>query len=75
MLIFVSAATGAILRCGVARYSANVFIQPFCAALVAGVIGALVLHDALTLHSAWSLNLIPAQLLANAAIASSRGAA
>jgi uncharacterized membrane protein YjjP (DUF1212 family) len=41
LLIFVSAATGAILRRGVARYSANVFIQPFCAALVAGAIGAL----------------------------------
>src|SRR2546430_1357649 len=40
-LIFVSAAAGAILRRGVARYSANVFLQPFCAALVAGVIGAL----------------------------------
>jgi uncharacterized membrane protein YjjP (DUF1212 family) len=34
-LIFVSAAAGAILRRAVARYSANVFIQPFCAALVA----------------------------------------
>jgi uncharacterized membrane protein YjjB (DUF3815 family) len=41
LLIFFSAATGAILRRGVARYSANVFIQPFCAALVAGAIGAL----------------------------------
>jgi len=40
-LIFVSAATGAILRRGVARLSANVFLQPFCAALVAGVIGGL----------------------------------
>jgi uncharacterized membrane protein YjjP (DUF1212 family) len=40
-LIFVSAAAGAILRRGVARLSANVFLQPFCAALVAGVIGAL----------------------------------
>ena len=40
-LIFVSAAAGAILRRGVARVSANVFLQPFCAALVAGVIGAL----------------------------------
>jgi uncharacterized membrane protein YjjP (DUF1212 family) len=40
-LIFVSAAVGAILRRGVARYSDNVFLQPFCAALVAGVIGAL----------------------------------
>jgi len=40
-LIFVSAAAGAILRRGVAELSANVFLQPFCAALVAGVIGAL----------------------------------
>lgn len=41
VLIFVSAAAGAILRRGVARVSANVFLQPFCAALVAGVIGGL----------------------------------
>ena len=41
MLIFVSAAAGAILRRGVARVSENVVLQPFCAALVAGVIGAL----------------------------------
>src|SRR6202040_1371618 len=40
-LIFVSAAAGAILRRGVAHYSANVFLQPFCAALLAGAIGAL----------------------------------
>jgi uncharacterized membrane protein YjjB (DUF3815 family) len=40
-LIFVSAASGAILRRTVARYSANLFLQPFCAALLAGVIGAL----------------------------------
>ena len=40
-LIFVSAAAGAILRRGLARYSANIFLQPFCAALLAGVIGAL----------------------------------
>src|ERR1700720_2339448 len=33
-LIFVSAAVGAILRRTVARYSANVFLQPFCAALL-----------------------------------------
>jgi hypothetical protein len=37
-LIFASAAAGAVLRRGVARVSANVFIQPFCAALVAGVV-------------------------------------
>jgi uncharacterized membrane protein YjjP (DUF1212 family) len=40
-LIFVSAAAGAILRRTLARYSANIFLQPFCAALVAGIIGAL----------------------------------
>src|ERR1700677_2793557 len=36
-LIFVSAAAGAILRRTLARYSANIFLQPFCAALAAGV--------------------------------------
>jgi uncharacterized membrane protein YjjP (DUF1212 family) len=40
-LIFVSAAAGAILRRGLAKYSANVFLQPFCAALLAGIIGGL----------------------------------
>jgi uncharacterized membrane protein YjjP (DUF1212 family) len=43
-LIFASAAVGAVLRRGVARVSANVFIQPFCAALVAGVVGALAIR-------------------------------
>ena len=40
-LIFVSAAAGALLRRSVAQYSANIFLQPFCAALLAGLIGAL----------------------------------
>jgi uncharacterized membrane protein YjjP (DUF1212 family) len=40
-LIFVSAAAGAILRRILGRYSANVFLQPFSAALFAGVVGAL----------------------------------
>jgi uncharacterized membrane protein YjjP (DUF1212 family) len=40
-LIFVSAGAGALLRRGLARYSANVFLQPFCAAVLAGMIGAL----------------------------------
>jgi uncharacterized membrane protein YjjP (DUF1212 family) len=40
-LIFVSAAAGAVVRRAVAHYSGNAFIQPFCAALVAGVLGAL----------------------------------
>jgi uncharacterized membrane protein YjjP (DUF1212 family) len=40
-LIFLSAAAGALLRRGLARLSENVFLQPFGAALLAGVIGAL----------------------------------
>jgi uncharacterized membrane protein YjjB (DUF3815 family) len=40
-LILVSAGAGAILRRSLAKYSANVFLQPFCASLLAGVIGAL----------------------------------
>ncbi len=40
-LIFVSAGAGAILRRAAARISANLFIQPFCAALLAGVVGAI----------------------------------
>ena len=41
VLIFLSAAAGAILRRSVAPYSTNVFLQPFGAGLLAGVIGAL----------------------------------
>ncbi|HEX3645749.1 MAG TPA: threonine/serine exporter family protein, partial [Vicinamibacterales bacterium] len=41
ILIFISAGLGAILRRGLARVSENVFLQPFGAALLAGVIGAL----------------------------------
>ena len=44
VLIFVSAAAGAILRRALAQYSANLFIQQFSAALLAGVIGALVVR-------------------------------
>jgi len=40
-LIFVSAGAGAVLRRGLAHLSANVFLQPFGAALLTGVIGAL----------------------------------
>jgi len=40
-LIFGSAAAGAILRRTLARYTTNLFLQPFGASLVAGVIGAL----------------------------------
>jgi uncharacterized membrane protein YjjP (DUF1212 family) len=41
VLIFASAAAGAVLRRGIAQLSENLFIQPFCAALVAGLVGAL----------------------------------
>src|SRR5262249_43287297 len=40
-LIMASAALGAVLRRGLARYSTNTLLQPFCAALLAGIIGAL----------------------------------
>jgi len=40
-LIFGTAAAGAILRRTLARYSTNIFLQPFSAALVAGIVGAL----------------------------------
>jgi uncharacterized membrane protein YjjP (DUF1212 family) len=41
VLIFVSAGAGAILRRAGGRISENFFIQPFCAALLAGIIGAI----------------------------------
>jgi uncharacterized membrane protein YjjP (DUF1212 family) len=40
-LIAGSAGMGALLRRGLARLSKNVFLQPFCAALLAGAVGAL----------------------------------
>ncbi|WP_353072641.1 threonine/serine ThrE exporter family protein [Tunturiibacter gelidoferens] len=40
-LIFVSAGAGAILRRKLARHNTNVFLQPFFASLLSGVIGAL----------------------------------
>jgi len=40
-LIAVSAALGAVLRRTLARYNDNPLLQPLCAALIAGVIGAL----------------------------------
>jgi uncharacterized membrane protein YjjP (DUF1212 family) len=41
VLIFVSAGAGAFLRRALAQVTANDFIQPFCAAILAGIIGAL----------------------------------
>jgi uncharacterized membrane protein YjjP (DUF1212 family) len=40
-LILVSAGAGAILRRGLAQLSSNIFLQPFSASLLAGIIGAL----------------------------------
>jgi uncharacterized membrane protein YjjP (DUF1212 family) len=41
VLILISAAAGGVLRRWLARYSNNLLLQPFCAALLAGVVGAL----------------------------------
>jgi len=40
-LIIASAALGALLRRTLGRYSTNPLLQPFCAALLAGILGAL----------------------------------
>jgi uncharacterized membrane protein YjjP (DUF1212 family) len=53
-LIAVSAGLGACLRRWLAGTSHNLFVQPFCAALLAGVIGAV----AVRLHLSSSLHLI-----------------
>jgi uncharacterized membrane protein YjjB (DUF3815 family) len=41
LLIAASAALGAILRRALGKYSTNPLVQPFCASLLAGIIGAL----------------------------------
>jgi len=41
VMIFASAAMGAVMRRWLARKSTNALVQPFCAALLAGAIGAL----------------------------------
>jgi uncharacterized membrane protein YjjP (DUF1212 family) len=41
LIIMASAGAGAVLRRIIGSYSANPFVQPFCAALLAGVIGAI----------------------------------
>lgn len=48
VLIFVSAGAGAVLRRALARLSANDFVQPFCAAMLAGLIGALAVRSDLS---------------------------
>src|SRR5262249_47934563 len=47
-LVVASAAVGAILRRTLARYSTNAVLQPLCAALVAGVVGALAVRNELS---------------------------
>jgi uncharacterized membrane protein YjjB (DUF3815 family) len=47
-LIFASAAAGALLRRALAQYSANIFIQPFAASLIAGVVGAIAVRYGLS---------------------------
>jgi uncharacterized membrane protein YjjP (DUF1212 family) len=42
ILIALSACVGAVLRRSLARISPNLYVQPFCAALFAGIIGAVV---------------------------------
>jgi uncharacterized membrane protein YjjP (DUF1212 family) len=54
VLIMVSAAAGAILRRTLARYSANTLLPPLCAALLAGMTGAL----AVRYHLSSSLRLV-----------------
>ncbi len=54
VLIVISAAAGAVLRRTLARYSTNTFIQPLCAALLAGIVGAL----AVRYHLSSSLRLV-----------------
>jgi uncharacterized membrane protein YjjP (DUF1212 family) len=53
-LIFASATIGGVVRRVLTRYSTNLFLQPFCAALLAGVIGAL----AVRFHLSSSLRLV-----------------
>jgi len=48
VLIFVSAGVGAILRRALAQLSANDFIQPFCAAILAGLVGAVAVRYGLS---------------------------
>ncbi len=48
LLIMGSAGAGAILRRTLARYSTNLFLQPFSASLVAGIVGALAVRYSLS---------------------------
>jgi uncharacterized membrane protein YjjP (DUF1212 family) len=54
ILIFASAGAGGFLRRGLGRVSANLFLQPFCAAILAGVVGGV----AVRLNLSSSLRLV-----------------
>jgi uncharacterized membrane protein YjjB (DUF3815 family) len=54
VLTFASASAGAFLRREIAKLSTNLFVQPFCAAVLAGIVGAL----AARLHLSSSLRLV-----------------
>jgi uncharacterized membrane protein YjjP (DUF1212 family) len=51
ILIGLSAAAGAFLRRAAGLVSTNLFLQPFCAALLAGIVGALAVRSGLSLSS------------------------
>jgi uncharacterized membrane protein YjjP (DUF1212 family) len=44
VLILASAGAGALLRRALGRASPNLFLQPFCAAALAGIVGAIAVH-------------------------------
>jgi uncharacterized membrane protein YjjP (DUF1212 family) len=48
ILIFVSAGAGAVLRRALSHLGTNAFLQPFCAAILAGVVGALAVRYGLS---------------------------
>jgi uncharacterized membrane protein YjjP (DUF1212 family) len=54
LLVFVSAASGAVLRRRIGQLSENAFLQPFCGAFLAGIVGAL----AVRYHLSSSLRLV-----------------
>lgn len=49
-LIFISACLGGLFRRFLSKNSSNLFIQPFCAAIIAGVIGAVAQFESSPLH-------------------------
>jgi uncharacterized membrane protein YjjB (DUF3815 family) len=77
-IIVISAAAGALLRRGLALYSSNLYVQPFAAALLAGLIGGLAeryqLSSALRLVAVCPcMILIPGPHLLNSALDLIRG--